>query len=159
MKILLAIDDSKFSEAATQAVILQMRPEQAEVCVLHIVEPLLLIPEFRAGELEGLKVSEQQLRRRGNELVALAEQLLRKAGFRVHTRVREGDHRAEIIDHAAEWGADLIVLGSHGRKGLNRFLMGSVAEFVARHANCSVQIVRIPSKQRGLTSTITQKDG
>lgn len=143
MKILLAIDDSKFSQAATQAVIRQTRPEQAEVCVLHVIEPLLLIPEFRAGDLEGLKASEQQLRRRGDELVGLAQQLLRKAGFKVHTRVRDGDPRVEIIDHAAEWGADLIVLGSHGRKGLNRFLMGSVAEFVARHAYCSVEIVRI----------------
>jgi nucleotide-binding universal stress UspA family protein len=145
LKILLAIDGSRFSEAATQAVIRQMRPEQTEVCVFHVVEPLLLIPEFRLGNLEALKESEKQLRRHGENLVTRAEQLLRKAGFKVHTKIREGDHRAEIIDHAAEWGADLIVLGSHGRKGLNRFLLGSVAEFVARHAACSVEIVRISS--------------
>lgn len=147
MKILLAIDGSKFSEAATQAVIRQIRPEQAEVCVLHIVEPLLLIPEFRLGNLERLKASEKQLRKDGEELVTRAEQLLRKAGFKVHTKIREGDHRAEIIDEAAEWGADLIVLGSHGRRGLNRFLLGSVAEFVSRHADCSVEIVRISNKK------------
>jgi nucleotide-binding universal stress UspA family protein len=143
LKILLAVDDSRFSEAATQAVIRQIRPEQAEVCVLHIVEPLLLIPEFRLGNLEGLKASEKQLRKDGEELVTRAEQLLRTAGFKVHTKIREGDHRAEIIDQATEWGTDLIVLGSHGRKGLNRFLLGSVAEFVSRHADCSVEIVRI----------------
>ncbi len=148
MKILLAVDDSRFSEAATQAVIRQIRPEQAEVCVLHIVEPLLLIPEFRLGNLEGLKASEKQLRKDGEELVTRAEQLLRTAGFKVHTKIREGDHRAEIIDQAAEWRADLIVLGSHGRKGLNRFLLGSVAEFVARHADCSVEIVRISNHQK-----------
>ena len=147
MKILLAVDDSRFSEVATQAVIRQIRPEQAEVCVLHIVEPLLLISEFRLGNLEGLKASEKQLRKDGEELVTRAEQLLRTAGFKVHTKIREGDHRAEIIDQAADWGADLIVLGSHGRKGLNRFLLGSVAEFVARHADCSVQIVRVSSNK------------
>jgi len=98
--------------------------------VLHVVEPLLLAPEFRSGDIEQLKVSEQQLRSHGEELVTRTEQLMRKAGFKVHALVKEGDHRGEIIDHAAEWGADLIVLGSHGRKGLNRFLMGSVAEFV-----------------------------
>jgi nucleotide-binding universal stress UspA family protein len=147
MKILLAIDDSKFSEAATQALIRQMRTEQAEVCVLHIVEPLLPVPEFRRADLEGLKASEQELRRRGQELIGLAEQLLHKAGFKAHTRLRDGDPRVEIIDHAAEWGADLIILGSHGRKGLNRFLMGSVAEFVSRHAYCSVEIVRISGGQ------------
>ena len=148
MKILLAVDDSRFSEVATQAVIRQIRPEQAEVCVLHIVEPLLLISEFRLGNLEGLKASEKQLRKDGEELVTRAEQLLRTAGFKVHTKIREGDHRAEIIDQAAEWRADLIVLGSHGRKGLNRFLLGSVAEFVARHADCSVQIVRVSNHQK-----------
>ena len=47
-----------------------------------------------------------------------------------------------IIDSAAEWRADLIVVGSHGRSGIPRFLLGSVAEFVARHAKCSVEIVR-----------------
>jgi nucleotide-binding universal stress UspA family protein len=147
LKILLAIDGSRFSEDATQAVIRQIRPEQAAVCVLHIVEPLLLIPEFRSGNLEALKASKKQLRSHGEDVMARAEQLLCKAGFKVHTKIREGDHRAEIIDEAAEWGADLIVLGSHGRKGLNRFLLGSVAEFVARHADCSVEIVRTSSSK------------
>ena len=95
MKILLAIDDSQFSEAATQMVIRQMRPEEVEVCILHVVEPLLLVPDFRSGNIEELKASEQQLRRHGEELVARAEQLLRKAGFNAHTVVKEGDHRAK----------------------------------------------------------------
>lgn len=144
MKILLAIDDSKFSEAATAAVLTQMSPRETEMCILHVVEPLLLVPEFRTGDIDRLKAAEQQLRRRGEERVARAEQLLCKAGFSVRTVVKEGDPRAEILDHAAKWGADLIVLGSHGRRGLERFLMGSVAEFVSRHAGCSVEIVRIP---------------
>lgn len=144
MKILLAIDDSKFSEAATAAVLRQMSPGETEICVLHVVEPLLLVPEFRSGDIDRLKDAEQQLRRHGEQLVARVEQFLSKAGFSMHTVVKEGDPRAEIIDHAAKWGADLIVLGSHGRRGLERFLMGSVAEFVSRHAGCSVEIVRIP---------------
>jgi nucleotide-binding universal stress UspA family protein len=53
----------------------------------------------------------------------------------------------EIVDRAAEWHADLIVLGSHGRHGLDRFLIGSVSEYVARHAPCSVEIVRMPANQ------------
>lgn len=135
----LAIDDSKFSEAAIQAVIQNMRPEQTEVCVLHVVEPLLLIaPEFRYGNLENTRATEGRLLEQGKELVGRAQQTIRTAGFKVQTAVKEGDHRAEIIDYAAQWNADLIVLGSHGRKGMDRFLMGSVAEFVARHASCSV---------------------
>ncbi|MGA3128412.1 MAG: universal stress protein [Candidatus Korobacteraceae bacterium] len=53
-----------------------------------------------------------------------------------------GDIREKIIDDASGWGADLIVVGSHGRSGIQRFLLGSMAEFVARHAKCSVEIVR-----------------
>jgi nucleotide-binding universal stress UspA family protein len=142
MRTLLAIDDSKFSEAAIQAVIQHLRPEQAEVCVLHVVEPLLLAPEFRQGNPEDMRVAEQRLLERRKELVGRAQQAIRKAGFNVQPAVKEDDHRAEIIDYAAQWNADLIVLGSHGRKGMDRFLLGSVAEFVARHASCSVWIVR-----------------
>ncbi len=149
MKILLAIDDSKFSEAATQALIRQTKPEGVEVCVIHVVETLLLMPDFRAGTVEGIQAAEARFRKRGEELVARALDQLRAAGFNAHSVVMEGDHRAEIIDYAAHWGADLIVLGSHGWKGLDRFLMGSVAEYVARHAKCSVEIIRIPRAEGG----------
>jgi nucleotide-binding universal stress UspA family protein len=47
-----------------------------------------------------------------------------------------------ILDEAKTWGADLIVMGSHGRHGLDRLVMGSVAEAVASHAHCSVEVVR-----------------
>jgi nucleotide-binding universal stress UspA family protein len=46
------------------------------------------------------------------------------------------------VDLAKEWKADLIVLGSHGRRGMDRILMGSVSENVAIHAHCSVEVVR-----------------
>jgi nucleotide-binding universal stress UspA family protein len=53
-----------------------------------------------------------------------------------------GEPCGVILDTAKKWGADLIVLGSHGRRGLDRFLLGSVSEAVAIHAACSVQVVR-----------------
>jgi iron-sulfur cluster assembly accessory protein len=67
---------------------------------------------------------------------------LEAAGFRVNTSVKEGDARSQILEFAAAWRPDVIVVGSHGRKGAKRFLLGSVSEAVARHAHCSVQIVR-----------------
>jgi nucleotide-binding universal stress UspA family protein len=78
-------------------------------------------------------------------LLAKTAGKLRASGFNVMSTLEEGDPKSTIIDVASEWNADLIVLGSHGRKGLDRYLMGSVAESVARHANCSVEIVRLPS--------------
>jgi nucleotide-binding universal stress UspA family protein len=83
----------------------------------------------------------------GQELVQQAEKVLNKAGYKTQTAVEEGDPNSKIIDQAKKWKADLIVMGSHGRKGLNRFLMGSVAQTVSRHAPCSVEIVRVPGNR------------
>jgi nucleotide-binding universal stress UspA family protein len=56
----------------------------------------------------------------------------------------EGYIKDTILDLAAHWPATLIVLGSHGRRGIGRMLLGSVSEAIARHAHCSVEIVRAP---------------
>ena len=146
MKILLAVDGSEFSQAATQALVSQMRPEGADVLVLRVVEPLIfsippqMAPAYTPEQDEILKEGV----RHAQESVNQASQALRSAGFTVNTRVVEAEARNGILDIATEWRANLVVLGSHGRKGLRRFLLGSVAEFVARHAHCSVWIVRIP---------------
>ena len=144
MKILLAVDDSMFSDAALQMVIAQIPPQGTEVLVLHVVEPITLSPPPQmsasyAPELES-RVKD------GRELVEREAQRLRAAGFKTDGAVENGDIREKIINAAAEWRADLIVLGSHGPTGVHRFLLGSVAENVARHAACSVQIVRIPKQ-------------
>jgi nucleotide-binding universal stress UspA family protein len=145
VKVLLAIDDSKFSEAATQAVIQQMRPDQCEVSILHVVEPLLIVPYEYIGDVATLQAAQKQWLKKGKELVVHAKEILEKAGFKTQTAVKEGDPRSIILDYIARTGTDVVIVGSHGRKGLDRFLIGSVAESVARHAVCSVWIVRIPS--------------
>jgi nucleotide-binding universal stress UspA family protein len=142
MKILLAIDGSKYSEAAAQAVISGFRMQGTEVLVLQVVEPFVFAapPQMAQGyapELEG------QLKH-ARESVAGKADILRKAGFKVETRVTENEIRTEILEIAKDWNADLIVVGSHGEKGLRKFLIGSVAESVAHHAHCSVLIVRKP---------------
>jgi nucleotide-binding universal stress UspA family protein len=143
MKILLAIDDSEFSKAATEALIAQAQPKGAEVRVLHVIEPLPIA--YSGGEwgysVDWEKVT-QKHRKQAEELVAQIAAALRGAGFSATTAVEEGPAKSVIVESAAKWPADLILLGSHGRKGLDRFLLGSVSEAVARHAPCSVQIVR-----------------
>jgi nucleotide-binding universal stress UspA family protein len=132
------MDDSKFSEAAVQAVIAQHQPKATEVQVLNVVDLGIPIPTSYAA------VFRQESLKHGQELVQRAKEALSKAGFKVQTAAEEGDPKSVILDHAARWNADLIVMGSHGRKGSERFLMGSVSDAVARHAHCSVEIVRIP---------------
>ena len=58
----------------------------------------------------------------------------------------EGDPAAEIVGYAAEAGADVIVLGTHGRTGVERLVMGSVAERVMRESACSVLVVKLPKQ-------------
>ena len=136
MRLLLATDGSKFSQAATKAIISQYQPQGTEIKVLNVVDLPLLIPTLYAAEFreESLKEGEQVVQQAGARLA--------KAGYKVQTGVEEGDPRSKIVEDAALWKADVVILGSHGRKGIDRFLMGSVSDDVARHAPCSVQIVR-----------------
>lgn len=147
MKVLLAIDGSKCSEAALETLIRQYKPAETEVLVLHVVESLKLMPvsyTYGAGAMfiEDYTAIAQEWRKQGEELVSQAAGRLQAAGFRTTAEVAEGDARELILDCARKWSPDLILIGSHGKKGLDRFLLGSVSEAVARHAGCSVEIVR-----------------
>lgn len=140
MKILLAIDESKFSKAALHALLTQFTPPGATVRVLTVIEPISTTPppQMTPGFLPELSENVRAAR----ELVERTAQMIRAAGFEVETAVDQGDAREKILDGSDQWGADLIVMGSHGKRGVQRFLLGSVADFVARHAQCSAEIVR-----------------
>jgi nucleotide-binding universal stress UspA family protein len=139
MKILMAIDDSKFSGDVLRAIVTQFRTQNCEVRVLHVLQPIAPAPPQMAP---GYAPELEDQKKPARELVERIAKELRNAGFKVNTAVQIGDVRETIIDSAMEWSADLIVVGSHGQRGIQRFLLGSVAEFVARHAKCSVEIVR-----------------
>ncbi len=141
MKILIGIDDSKVSGDVSRAVVAQFRTEHTQIRVLHVLQPVAPAPPQMAP---GYAPELEDQKKPARELVERIAKELRSAGFKVNVAVEIGDIRETIIDSAAEWGADLIVVGSHGQSGIKRFLLGSVAEFVARHAKCSVEIVRKP---------------
>ena len=146
MKILIAIDGSDFSQAALKSLLARPWPPNTEVKVMHVVEPpSLLIGREMGGYDPEIEIVWKALREQAKDLVEKAAEKLRGVKFNVSTELVEGDPKSQIIDTANEWRADMIVLGSHGRTGLNRFLMGSVSQDVVRHAHCSVEIVRTPS--------------
>lgn len=149
MKILLAIDDSTFSHAATQAVVARIRPEDAEILVFNVVDLINYFTDEKTAKTYIPNVEEIRLSRLhdASELVERAAQQLQAAGFRATVGVSEGDPKSRIVEKAEDWGADLIVVGSRGRMDFNRALLGSVSEAVARHAPCSVAIVRIRSER------------
>jgi nucleotide-binding universal stress UspA family protein len=146
MKILLAIDGSKFSQAALETVIAQAHPADTEVRVLHVVEPpSLLLSREMGGFDPTMDVIWDEEKKHAKAVVEKAAESLRSRGMKATADVEPGNPKSAIIDAANKWHADLIVLGSHGRSAVQRFLMGSVSEAVVRHAHCSVEIVRIPA--------------
>lgn len=147
MKILLATDGSKSSQAAAQSIASRLWPAGTEVRVVSVVE---LAPAwfrtpypayFDAKAMEELR---GEAMKRAQDAIAQAEQIIADAGLPESSTVEVPSASAKeiILNEAAQWAADLIVVGSHGRSGASRFLLGSVSEPVAFHANCSVEIVR-----------------
>jgi len=155
MTILLAIDDSKFSEAAIQAVAAQA-PRDTKVWVLHVLEPpSTLLGREMGGRVPEFEALWKARREHAEALVAKAAERLHNSGLNATPILKEGDPKSKIIDLATQWHAELIVVGSHGRKGIDRFLMGSVAESVVRHAPCSVEIARMPKHMEKLKAINT----
>lgn len=147
MKILLAVDGSPHSDAAVHEVIGRPCPQGSEVRIVSVAEVshvLAPVPDGGA-ELyaEGLRVARDQAR----EAAAAAVSRLRDSvgdSLVITFVTPTGAAARAILDEAEEWGADLIVLGSHGRGFWGRVLLGSVSQAVAAHARCSVEIVRRP---------------
>lgn len=144
MKILMTTDGSKYSEAACQKAAAWFRNQDAEMLVVQVVEPPVFSapPQMARGYAPEMAERMKQKLQEAADSVKQATESLRKAGFKADSRVVENEVRTGILDAAATWNADVIVLGSHGEKGLKKFLLGSVAEFIARHASCSVLVVR-----------------
>jgi nucleotide-binding universal stress UspA family protein len=138
MKVLLAVDDSRCSEAALQSLMTQIQPANAEVCVVHVVEPSL--GDYQSQDVfegaHGAKVGF------AHELVERFAKPLKEAGFATKTVVHDGTATDAIVAFAEDYKPDYIFLGSHGRRGWKRLTLGSVSEAVARHVHSSVVIVR-----------------
>lgn len=150
MKILLATDGSEGSARTVYAVANRPWPAKSQVKLVSVVQLLTpdnqatispLCSEYPTSLLEQVW---KEARARAEEAVADARKILTAANLDVcdckSTPI--GDARSVILDSAEAWRADLIVLGSHGRHGLDRLLMGTVSESVAIHAHCCVEVVR-----------------
>jgi nucleotide-binding universal stress UspA family protein len=145
MKVLLAIDGSPHSHAAVVEFATRPWPSSAEVKILTVVHssiPLFVDPAFLVAAAH----MEQTLDRRRDApaLVEAAADMVRAAypDVSVTTKIIEGVPKEAIVEEARSWGADLIVLGSHGYGRVRRVLLGSVAAAVVAKAPCSVQVVR-----------------
>src|SRR5687767_8874519 len=157
VKVLLAIDGSPHSESAVAEVARRPWPADTQVLVLTVIHPtapLLPDPSFvlAAAHFQQL----QQLHDEAPALVNGACQHLRHGApsLTVLTAMEEGVPKDIIVKVAREWGADLIVLGSHGYGRVRGILLGSVALGVLGEAPCSVLVARVqqPREDAGWTA-------
>ncbi len=138
-KILVPLDGSALAEAVLPQVTELAKDLGAE---------LLLLRAAMAHVFPGVDPTEEEVRvvREAEEYVeALADKLAEK-GARIRTAVRYGTAAAEIIAHIAANEVDLVAMSTHGRSGLSRLVMGSVAEEVVRNAGVPVLLSRAPGK-------------
>ena len=146
MKILVASDGSPSSDAAVAEVGKRPWPRGTEIKVLTAFEtPTPAVNQvwaLPAGYFEEMDLAARQLAQ--SIVVQAADTLKSRLGedVVVRTEFAAGSPRDVILDEAKRWGADLIVVGSHGYNSLKRFLLGSISQAVVSHAKCSVEVVR-----------------
>ncbi|OAI46797.1 hypothetical protein AYO44_10705 [Planctomycetaceae bacterium SCGC AG-212-F19] len=138
--ILHPTDYSELSQAALRIAVDLAHRMEAELVILHVVDSLL--PEHISyGEATAQRQPETFQQHLWDELRRV---LPGDPAVRVAHQLREGEPATEIVREATERPCELIVLGSHGRTGLVRVLLGSIAEQVMRQAPCPVLIVKTP---------------
>lgn len=146
MKILLAVDGSPCSDVAVEEIAARPWPDKSFVKVLTAYElPAPPTPEAWAVPLTYFDDLDVALRQQANAVVERAIQTLKSRlnkTIALDGAVVPGSPRVVILDEAEDWGADLIVVGSHGYRAWERFLLGSVSQSVVSHAKCSVEVVR-----------------
>lgn len=142
-RIYVPVDDSQTSNLALNEACRLVKEMSAAVRLVHVVD----LAQFGWGGTEFLDASElqQSIKQAGSQVLAQSESLAAGLGVVAETQILEswGDKISSVLmDDAGEWGADLIVMGTHGYSGLMHILMGSVAEGLLKLADVPVLLVR-----------------
>ena len=135
MKVLVAVDFSSGSEKVLRNVEATPWPAATAIRLLHVID----LAPFPLGLLVI-----GDAKQAANEAIGVAARKVEAPGIAVDTEILVGTPRAAIVNEARRSNSNLVVLGSHGWHGLDRLLMGSVSEYVAVHAPCSVMVVPPP---------------
>ncbi|MBK9145558.1 MAG: universal stress protein [Candidatus Melainabacteria bacterium] len=151
LKVLIPVDFSESARAALDLAAGQLSPDCNIYCkVVTAIEPVTYY--YQGLEMSGSTAAalmterEKSIKRAGKELPEMGKALVERFGRdNVSFEVCDGYPADEIIDIARTWPADIIVMGSHGRQGFSKLILGSVSQSVAMHAPCSVIVIR-PSK-------------
>lgn len=147
MKILLAVDGSTCSDHAVEEVARRPWPAGSQMKVISVVDmPIVPTTDPWMASSYSYEALKEGAKRRARSAVDGALSKWRASAgekLRVDAEIIEGTPKNAILDETESWGADLIILGSHGYGNVKRFLLGSVSSAVVAHAKCPVEIVRI----------------
>ena len=156
MKILLAVDGSPCSKLAIDSMATRTWPSDTIFKVITVLEPFH--PELAGWHSGYVPLAIEAQQERLDEAKALVEETATQlvlclktdnadnqftdSSKPVATEVLEGNVKERIVECAREWHADMIVMGSHGRQGIEKLFLGSVSQAVLTEAPCSVEIVK-----------------
>ena len=146
MKVLIAVDDSGASQYVIAEAAARPWPSGTVLCVQCVVD--MWVWDEMPALIEDAK-------REARTLVTAATEEFKRTGHEVISEIQAGVPKKAIVEYAQNWGANLIMVGSHRSNAVARFLLGSVSRAVLRSAPCSVEIVRpsprgVPASSRGM---------
>jgi len=149
-RILVPVDGSSTSNAGLKEALKLAKNQRARLYVLHVIDEMIVFNTPEGGINIGHIIDE--LKRGGKRLLQKTQKLASAQGVKPESELREtaGERVADVIvKRAKRWHVDLIVMGTHGRRGVKRMLMGSDAELVVRNAAVPVLLVRAGTRKRG----------
>lgn len=140
--VLYASDFSGASRRAFTTAVAMAKSLDAKLTIVHVIAPLIpTVPEQYIDAVTLDQLDKQARQWSARQLNRLADHA-KKAGVRATTLLRDGEPVEQIVRAGRSTRADLIVVGTHGRRGLSKFFLGSVAERVVATAPCPVVTVR-----------------
>jgi nucleotide-binding universal stress UspA family protein len=148
-RILVPVDGSDVSDIGLGEAMRLAHDQQARLRLIHVVNELAVIAAYEGTIYSNELI--QTLRDNGAKILQKAADRVKAAGLQVETSVIEahGGHAGDaIVREAQQWPADIIVLGTHGRRGMARLVLGSDAEQVVRQASVPVLLVKPPLPQK-----------
>jgi nucleotide-binding universal stress UspA family protein len=141
-RILVAVDGSETSNVALQEAVKMARDHESQIRLVHVVD---LTMAYSAVEAPYILEYRKAMEEEGRKVLAECATLPRSAGVQCESKcvVTFGKHVYEVIEEqAAQWPADLVVIGTHGRTGIRRLLLGSVAEGLTRISSKPILLIR-----------------
>jgi nucleotide-binding universal stress UspA family protein len=149
MKILIATDGSEFSKDAIEKCCKMVSMGNASIRIVSVVEPVTpMAAEPFAISADYMRETQEALKKQAGGFVGAAENLVREnfpnGNVEISKQVILGNPARAVVEEAQDWGADLIVVGSHGYGFWGRMVIGSVSQAIINNAPCSVLVVRNP---------------